>query len=225
MSNQRQIFQAISLYAADSDGIVIPINQACYFYNDVRTNYKWYTNILDEGDYIKAEFDNPEIGDVKLKPKSLWVCPSVSAQEKRWGAGIGLNERTHPYPSHYHLAESKDCYTCHDASGYKAAPLLLESIVRPDEVFSVADSGERKGSGWVTSIGIHPPNDPNSRCYVPYLKSWGEETAHEVAPRHLGKVVLAFFDTSVRCFSYDKCKSNYLNMFCCDEDGDGLFDL
>lgn len=201
MNNQKQIFLAVTMYANDNDNYIIPTNQHSWLYRDSQTNFKWYTNILSK--YIRTEFDDPNIGDVKLRPKSVWVCPSVRLKEKGWGAGYGLNERAHPYPCLYSLY---------------AAPPTLVNIRRPADVFSIADSREWNGIKWVTVIGVHPPNAPN-------LIPWGQKGSHEVAPRHLGKVVLAFFDNSVCCYSYEQCKSNHRNMFANDENGDGFYDF
>jgi prepilin-type N-terminal cleavage/methylation domain-containing protein len=202
-SNQQQIFLAIYMYANDNDGCIIPMNQHSWLYRDTKTNYKWYTNILHNNNYIRTEFDDPEIGDVALKRGGVWACPSVRLKEKGWGAGYGLNERAHPYPCLYDL--------------YSPQP-TFDRIHHPDKVFSIADSREWNGAKWVSVIGIQSPNDP-------FVPDWGDIRSHEVAPRHLGKVVMTFFSGACDSLSYEDCRSNVGNMFCDDENGDGFYDF
>jgi len=206
-SNLRQIFLAIQAYADDNDGIVIPMNQVDWRWHDPETNGLWYTNVLNDQGYLPAEFDDAEVGDVKWTQDSVWACPSLEPQEHDWGAGYGLNE----YNVHRYGRRNPDY----------GGPLQFGDIRRPSEIFSVADSREKKEGRWVAVLGIHPPvKDDDPRPIIP----WGQEGCHEVAPRHSGYVNLVFFDGHAEGYSYRQCEENHLNMFAEDIDGDGQCD-
>lgn len=199
-SNLRQIAIGIGIYADQNHGVAVPMNLVDWRYRDPDTNGKWYTNLLNDREYLSktSEFEDEDIGQVKWSRKSIWTCPSVDEDHKGWGNGYGLNEwRAHRY-------------VCNGGPAYLGR--------FPAGVFSIGDAREKLNGRWVPTFGVHPP------C-AEHVMPW-DEGGKQPAPRHLGKANLAFFDGHVESHTLKKIKAKCRDLFwmpegssaCCSSD-------
>ena len=86
-SNVKQINGAISLYAGDNHGFLVPVNTV----STIVANSRWWTNLLSEYLPVK-KWKNQASGSTDLDYSSVWTCPALVPMTFSWGGGYGIPE-------------------------------------------------------------------------------------------------------------------------------------
>lgn len=90
-SNLRQVILGVNAYTDDNDGIVVPFNLEPMAGS---TNYKWWTNLLDDGGYVASDGASPwSAGGLRAAgwaKGGVWRCPSVASADTLHGGGYGV---------------------------------------------------------------------------------------------------------------------------------------